>query len=199
MDKQRFDALTRALASGGSRRRLLGLALGATGLVAGSALSTGSGSRAARRPTPTLVPIHCPSGMRWTGTTCVCIVGEMCGADCCTEGGTCCDNACCYARCIGEEICCVPSCPSFSCGNSDGCDGTCSCHDTLDCVGGLCASKCSSVIDCECGDDCYPSLVGPVCGNSIDPTGPCSIDRDCANFGIGAFCSGGVCVKVCTP
>ena len=199
MDDRRFDDLTRALAAPSNRRRLLGLVIGASGMAAGSALRSGGDIRAARRPTPTAQPIYCPSSMQWNGTTCVCIVGDKCGTDCCTEGGTCCDTACCYARCIGEEICCVPSCPSFSCGNSDGCDGICSCHDTLDCVAGLCASRCSSVLDCECGDDCYPSLIGSVCGNSINPTGTCSSDQDCTTLGVGAFCSGGVCVKVCTP
>ncbi len=198
MDDRRFDALTRDLSTAGTRRRFLGLVLGAIGIAGGNALRTGRDSEAARRPTPTEVPIHCPSGMRWTGTTCVCIVGEMCGSDCCTEGGTCCDQACCYARCLDEEICCVPTCPSFSCGNDDGCGETCACHETLDCVSGLCATKCTSAIDCECGNDCYPSLVGSVCGNPIEPTGTCSTDRDCANLGIGAFCSGRVCVRVCT-
>ena len=197
MDDRRFDALTRSLAMTGSRRWLLGLALSATGVAAGNAVRSSSDAQAARRPTPTQAPIHCPNGWMWNGNTCVCIAGEPCGPDCCTAGGECCDNACCYGRCLAEEQCCIPQCDVRACGNDDGCDGVCDCPPGLLRIAGFCGTTCTSSIDCLCGVDCYSTPGGSVCGAPAIPTGPCTTDQECATLGPGVFCNGEICVMAC--
>src|SRR5262245_47836891 len=104
MDDRRFDVFVRMLASGHSRRQFVkGLFGFGSATVAGVAVGQGT-SEAARRPvsTPTPVPT-CPGSQTWNGSACVCQSGVPCGPDCCDGSAQCCDNACCYGTCYGEE------------------------------------------------------------------------------------------------
>src|SRR5687768_9474074 len=125
MDDRRFDALTRALGKGGSRRTLLKGLLGLGGVTAAGAVLRETD--AARRgysgpqtpgpqptlppqptappplPTATTVP-KCPGIQVPCGADCCCPAGNTkCGSDCCPDGqAECCDGACCYGTCYGE-------------------------------------------------------------------------------------------------
>jgi hypothetical protein len=117
MDDRRFDSLVRALAEGKSRRSVLKgfLGLGGAAAVGGTLLE--GGTDAARRPTPTPTPVRCPGNQTPVNGVCTCPASAPfeCGPDCCTSeaGGPptpthseCCDNACCFGTCYGEELCC---------------------------------------------------------------------------------------------
>jgi hypothetical protein len=168
LNDPRFDSITRALASGQSRRAMLKalLAIGG-GAAAGAGLGTAD---AARRPTPTPKPVSCPGQQVWDGAACVCLTGEKCGPDCCPVEAECCDNACCYGTCYGEELCC-PSprewcqdsgecCPDgWSCCPGVGCIANGSCCSDADCPRNTCAESiclenhiCSELIlNCDLG------------------------------------------------
>lgn len=175
MDDKRFDAMTRAMANGNSRRqllkRLLGIGVAATG---GAALRSES-AQAARRPSPTPRPPRCPGQQTWDGTQCVCPAGTIgCGPDCCPVGvATCCDNACCYGNCYGEELCCPTG--------SILCDGTC--QDWACCT------------DAECteGQTCNPET--HTCESTCDPN-RCG-EGGCFQCGQGYTCYHGQCFLNC--
>jgi hypothetical protein len=150
LDDPRFDSITRALASGQSRR---GVWKAVLAIVGGMTDGAGLGSaNAARRPTPTPKPVTCPGQQVWDGAACDCPTGEKCGPACCPAEASCCDNACCYGTCYAEELCC-PSprewcpdsgecCPDgWSCCPGFGCieDGLC-CSDA-DCPQSTCAES----------------------------------------------------------
>ncbi len=117
LDDRRFDSLVKAVAAGASRRSVLKgmLGLGGAALVGSAALEPGAD--AARRPTPTPKPVRCPGRQIPQNGQCVCPgdVPQKCGPDCCTGNSVvapnpghseCCDNACCFGTCYGEELCC---------------------------------------------------------------------------------------------
>ena len=117
MDDRRFDSLVKSFAGGTSRRSVFKgfLGLGGATVVGGSLADAQRG--AARRPTPYPQTIQCPGQQIWTGTACVCpgTAPSKCGPACCTNSITppntpayseCCDNACCFGHCYGEELCC---------------------------------------------------------------------------------------------
>ena len=123
MDDRRFDQLVKAVASGASRRSVLKgmLGLGGAALVGSAALD--ADVDAARRPTPTPKPptLSWAADSGGTGNvsaSCPKAPGPYkCGPDCCTGQVTdayprpaghseCCDNACCFGTCYGEELCC---------------------------------------------------------------------------------------------
>src|SRR5690606_39935265 len=80
------------------------LGLGGAAVAGSTVLDT----EAARRPAPTPRPPSCPGQQTWNGSECVCPAGsDTCGPDCCPTGvAQCCDQACCYGVCYGEELCC---------------------------------------------------------------------------------------------
>src|SRR5215204_5548435 len=146
MDDRRFDALVRSLAEGKSRRSVLkGLfGLGGAALVGSAVLE--SDADAARRPTPTPTPVRCPGNQTPVNGVCTCPASapSKCGPDCCNPAGVgaahseCCDNACCFGLCYGEELCC-PTGRTF-------CEATGECcpADQPYCcgAGGCCATPC---------------------------------------------------------
>jgi hypothetical protein len=184
MEDHRFDALTRSMASGGSRRSML---KGLLGL--GAAVASVRGTEAARRPTPTPKPVRCPGNQSWDGASCVCPDGQTaCGPECCTPGvSVCCDNACCTGTCHGEEICCPTvtilcgdSCIAGDCCVDEDCgpNGTC----TLE------THTCVCIPDCE-GSTCGSDGCGGTCGD-------CPRDQIC-NGGACECISGHLCNADC--
>ncbi len=198
MEDRRFDALTRTLAEGRSRRHLLKGLLG-LGLSAVGVRSFDNAS-AARRPAPTPKPVSCPGEQTWDSSQCICPAGKVnCGADCCTPGvSECCDGACCFGNCYAEELCC-PTGTIF-------CNGSCiegACCTDADCGEGIvcdpeshtCGTAC--VPDCEgkfCGDD----GCGGRCGTCLETAG-CGEDstcHQCTGCGVGELC-GSNCGYIC--
>src|SRR5688572_16146533 len=114
MDDRRFDSLVKALATGTSRRSVFKGLLGLGSVAVVGALRD-DGADAARRPTPTPTPIRCPGRQVPVGGVCTCPADapQKCGPDCCNPAGIgpghseCCDNACCFGICYGEELCCA--------------------------------------------------------------------------------------------
>lgn len=205
MDDRRFDALARQLASSGNRRQLLKGMLGLGGVVvAGAAVtSTEADTEAARRPTPTPRPPRCPTGQFWNGSACVCISGTPCGPDCCGAGGVCCDNACCYGVCFGEELCCpsvseycpvTGECcrPGRRCCPEYGCLVPGQCCTVEDCVPDPCATVicnpqqiCEYTVNCNIGGAEQCCAPGQVCRQSGDCCTPtcdgivCGVSNGC--------------------
>ena len=155
MDERRFDALTRRLGQGVSRRSLIKGFLGLAGAaVAGGQLR----AEAARRPTPTPKPVTCPGNQTWNGSACVCPTGATnCGPDCCPVGqAECCDNACCFGRCYGEELCC-PSSQEFCPVSGECCPVGWTCCPDFGCIApGQCCTD-SDCVEERCRDfTCVP-------------------------------------------
>ena len=191
MDDRRFDALTRGLAFAGNRRRVLKGLLGLGGTLAVTSLER---AEAARRPTPTPRPVHCPGQQTWNGSACECPEGfENCGPDCCASGiSECCDNACCFGSCYGEELCCQ--------------------EGTIFCGGECRPGECGSDSDCPEGSICDPSTYSCVCTPNCDgktcgdngcggQCGSCPDGQSCQNgvcgCSVGFLCTDGACHACC--
>jgi hypothetical protein len=218
MDDRRFDAMVRSLATGGNRRQVLKGLLGFGGAVAAGSLVLDAD--AARRPTPTPKPVKCPQGQHWNGSICTCDSGETCGSDCCLGESTCCDNACCYGYCYGEELCCpaeqefceaTGECcpPGTECCGESGCQETCcgpnscggecgECEGGQSCVEGLCFWTCTqqqNACDTFCGSNPHVCLViqsgEGLCISTV-------YDNQCtAGCPSGGVCFGPYCVNPC--
>ncbi len=169
MDGSQFDRWTKALGSGISRRSAIKAALGLGGAaMAGKQLT--SNVSAARRPTPTPKSITCLPPKVLSGTECVCPLGTAaCGPDCCPDDAECCDNACCYGECYGEELCCPQG--SFVCGGV--------CRPFFE-------GACCTDSDCGQGAACVQGSCQPVCANNGSF---CEADADCCS----GICSAGTC------
>lgn len=180
MDSSRFDAVARSLAAGTSRRNMLRALLG----LGGGMLAAGTFGpvEAARRPRPTPNAPACPGEQVWDGSSCVCTSGEQCGPTCCPEEAQCCDNACCYGVCYGEELCCESPrewcavtgvcCPSGStcrecgCVSNGGCCSDADCRDLeRSCFAGACGEDgmCGARFDCRAGGDSSCCEAGTIC------------------------------------
>jgi hypothetical protein len=224
MDDRRFDALTRSLASGGSRRQVLkGLCGLGGGALAGASLRSAD---AARRSVPTPRPVHCPGNQSWDGDACVCPDGTTpCGPACCSAGATCCDNACCDGTCYGEELCCPASrsfcevtgecCPEgWMCCAEFGCISPDQCCTSTDCAPETCRSVdcsgdhiCASTFDCNrgeaetscCGEDEVCLRNGSCCTpncNGVICGGSDGCEGACGCPG-DSHCVSDVCVETC--
>lgn len=201
MDDRRFDSLVKAAASGASRRSILKgvLGLGGAAVVGGAALDRDAD--AARRPSPTPKPATCP-GNQIPGPSGICTcpgtAPYKCGPDCCTGQvadsypraaghSECCDNACCFGTCYGEELCCPtnmrghawdPDPPIASV-----CDNGECCFLPNVCIDGVCGLP----FWCENNDDCGD------CETCNPETGQCSslctddLPQCCVN-GFGEYC-----------
>lgn len=197
MDDRRFDAIAKGLAAGTKRRTLLKGLLGLGGVAVAGSMGLEGESEAARRPTPTTRVRTCPGGQVWNGSACVCLAGTMCGAECCGVGGVCCDDACCYGVCFGEELCCPSSseyCPSTGeccppgrrCCPDYGCLAPGQCCTAEDCAPDVCASViCNSIQICEYTVNCNLGGAEACCG----PGQVCRAEGDCCT----PTCSSGVC------
>jgi hypothetical protein len=149
LDERKFDSFVRSLAPGQSRRSVLKAILGVGGGAALGHMRSGGRAEAARRPTPTPKPVKCPGSQTWNGSACACTAGTTCGAECCPVGvSECCDNACCYGKCMGEELCCATE---NYCPGATATDGLCCEGGQICCDGGTsghaCAESCAVVCD----------------------------------------------------
>jgi hypothetical protein len=237
MDDRRFDQLVKAVASGASRRSVLKgmLGLGGAALVGGAALEPGA--KAARRPTPTPKPITCPGNQTPVNGVCTCpgSAPNKCGPDCCTGKVTdpypraanhseCCDNACCFGTCYGEELCCPTNSRSGELPPlADVCSATnecCLAPDFCCNIDGCCSTVCwggdfDDDFCCPAEDLCPGGGTSPdlcctgdttCCGAGTDDNtcidltldDACCIASDCgppAEGTCGWDCSGNVCVS----
>lgn len=185
MDGNRFDDLTRGLASGFSRRSALKRSVGALAALAG--IGRMADASAARRPAPTPRPVSCPGQQIWNDSACVCPDGAaQCGSDCCQPGSTCCDGACCFGACYGEELCCPTGqivcegaclAPGLCCIDSD-------CGPGFTCQGHQCV--CLPTTSCESqGIECGPATDD--CGNALS-CGDCEPPATCGGGGAAGRC-----------
>ena len=205
MDGQRFDRLTRALASGASRRSMLKGLLGMGGTVAvGSVTNSGadarrsSGSGSTPRPScpgQTLCPDSsrccdtcngfqngcCPVGTEpcTTNVTGCCAIcdGFSCGRECCSSEAQCCDGECCVdgSVCIAEERCCPLD---LMCGD------VCCNGDGQRCCGGVCIDAGQCCGDDECSDNPGTCQTG-FCDHTSNT---CGLHWPCADAVAGTTC-----------
>ncbi len=174
MDGQRFDELTKSLARGTSRRRMLkGLAGGAMAVLlgrgvrdvaAGGTFTCGAGVGA------------CPSGLICCSGSCKNLRTDP--NNCGRCGRVCSTNLCNAGRCVAScpsgflisSGTCVRTCPM----GETACDGQCRdlTTDVNNCggCGTVCASQNSSEICCE-GICCAPGLLCGTAGFCISPKG----------------------------
>lgn len=197
MDDRRFDSIVKAFATGTSRRSVFKGLLGLGGAaVVGSALQEDDVD-AARRPTPTPTPATCPGQQTRQGNQCVCLSPPApgtvkCGPDCCNPTGIgaahseCCDNACCYGNCYGEELCC--DYPNVFCEAQNEC-----CFPGMNqCCGseGCCDHACCPVG--EGGSACCEGATPKCCaGDACIPEGGCCSDDECPGC---QSCQNHICV-----
>ncbi len=213
MDGKRFDELTRALASKGTRRGfargLLGLGgAAAFGNMAGDADARVIGSRptvppppppqtTTRPPITTPAPDPCPGQANCSidgccSGTCTpdgrcCVSGRtLCGYDCCATREQCCGKECCLDGhiCIGEELCCPAA---------QYCGGVCCSGAGQQCCGGRCLQPGQCCSDQQCPNS--PST----CQTGVCNTGSntCGLTAPCASSP-GTVCCGGACVPLGT-
>lgn len=184
MDDRAFDAFAKLLASGANRRSVLKGLLGLGGALPAVAL-IGDESEAARRPTPTPRPARCPGNQIPSNGSCVCPDGapEQCGPACCTgvhgdppsaAHSECCDNACCFGTCYGEELCC-PTNPTGSGGMAE----AEYCAATNECC--YAPSFCCAVDGC-CDTVCW--------GGDRDDDHCCLPEAVCAGSAVDLCCTG---------
>ena len=200
LDDQHFDALTRSLAGGDTRRRLL-RRLGAVSLAGVPLLAAGEGlakrhkkKKKKKKGTPgTPVCPSCPAGQQ-------------------------CVNGACVATC-------KPACDGKACGAADGCGGACqvgACPDCQVCTKGACAAApndtpCASdnlcaVTTCQAGvctevnhfvcnqpqSSCQKATCNPATGNcdvlNQPENYPCDMDEICM-YSHGTCNGEGTCVS----
>lgn len=210
MDSARFDALSRSLTDGSSRRGLL--AMLASGLLAALPLRPfGEGAEAKKKkgkkkkkkkgqdntsqnpvspPQPVCTP-SCTGGRTCQGGICACPGGtRLCEA----EGE--CEECCSDVDCCGQHSC-PPSSPT--CLGNRTCSVTCTdgvrngSESDIDC-GGVVCTRCGYGKICASSDDCANALCsGGRCRE-------CSVDSECGSDGNGGcLCrqqsgGAGVCV-----
>ncbi len=185
MDDRRFDSLAKAVASGASRRSVIKGILGLGGTAIAGSVLLGGDAEAARRPTPTPKPVKCPGRQTWSGSQCVCPgdAPEKCGPDCCSgtnndpyprpaDHSECCDNACCFGTCYGEELCCPTNSTAGEGGPiADVCESGECCYLPDVCSNGVCRppSGCETNEDCVDCETCNPETgqCSSLCTNDL--------------------------------
>jgi len=212
MDNRSFDTFVKAVASGVNRRTLLKGLLGLGGTAVGA--SQFGEAHAARRPTPTPKPAKCPGVQVPVNGVCTCpgSAPDKCGPDCCNPAGIgashseCCDNACCYGVCYGEELCCPyprVHCPADHVSRDLCCD-----EGSLCCGEGTATPFCVPDLPGACCADSDCPQVGTACGACVDnlcTVLPCGACQACSNgecvgcelAGYGCCNSDDACVECC--
>lgn len=177
MDDRRFDAFVKSFALGTHRRALVKGLLGLGGAAATGGLLLERSAEAARRPTPTPKPVKCPGKQLPCAVGCCCPPGlEGCGPDCCTEDNVpapqighseCCDNACCFGTCYGEELCCPTNLTSG--------DGP---PASFVCKGANGPNCCAAEQSC-CDGACFDPSAAVCCEGVLQPGSCCPGDENC--------------------
>ena len=181
MDHNRFDDLTRALASGMSRRQALKLLGGS--LMGGLLSFSGLGTVFAK-------PKQCTANGKHCNSKTVCCSGfcdsttKTCA---CPPGQTFVNGSCCLASQVCGSVCCSGTCDNNQCTCPSSCQVL---------ANGTCAQRCTGVPDsCTCGgssgsvcagDSSQPQGFGVCSPNGAAPTGTCTSDIDCPP---GSFCN----------
>jgi hypothetical protein len=196
MDGRRFDRVTRALASGASRRSVLRGLLGLGGAaVAGTVTDDRAdartvGTRPTIRPPQPPPPTTTTSPRPTTTTADPCPPpGYRCGLDCCARELECCDGECCSpgsvcltrvfdeGPSVEEEVCCLEG---QTCDNRC-CDGEC--YTPLGSAATGFGRSCCPAGGIVCNGDCCTGeeLCGPdgVCCIPADSNQVCDDDADC--------------------
>lgn len=190
MDDRRFDGLTKAFASGRSRRGLLNGLLGLSAAALPTLGRVDGSTDAARRSKPTPKPIECPGIQTWDGAECTCPSGFLCGPTCCEAPEQCCDSACCDAGavCVAEEQCCPIEqvCPNYP-------GGPCCPDGTICCASG---DACYDPNGGCCNiDDCPTEFCNPVaCQSNVCIYAPLLDGTDCGDC---LSCQSGACTSTC--
>ena len=220
MDSKRFDGLTRALATGQSRRSII---KGLFGLGAAAAVSSvlPDATEARRSSISTAPSTTTPAPTTTSLPPCA---GVRCGHECCATADQCCDGECCAAGsvCLArrldcstsqcEEKCCTPlTCEDTPpaglgepCGTpwDDGCGGTidCGCKEGIcDPTQGVCVIPTTTlppdVVAClgvANYDECV-GMSGYCCNGQCYDTFECCNPNDCD---VCAVCENFQCVEV---
>jgi hypothetical protein len=202
MDQRRFDQIAWSFAAGSNRRQLLRGLLGLGGAAVVGTVVSGKADAARRLDNPTPAPVRCPGRQIVVNGTCTCPTGfDACGPDCCPQGSAvCCDNACCYGTCYGEELCCTGVyCEAGGCCGA----GQVCCADS-GCCDGVCYRDPATGQELCCATDRYCAASGDCCGdgaacctNDGCCQGECYNDSQGANrccpSGSGAVCGNECC------
>jgi hypothetical protein len=204
MDSQRFDELTRGLATARSRRDVVKSLIG--GLFAGGAVVAAQRSGALAQGA-CAVDTDCGEGQ--ICCTEVCQTAECCLEDPdpnarCPEGTSCFEGTCdpigepivCTADtdCGEGEICCAEACRPIQCCIDDP-DPNARCPEGTTCNEGQCVpveTPCSDDTGCADGEICCANVCRPIqcCIDEADPNARCPE---------GTTCNEGQCVPVETP
>ena len=192
MDEQRFDALARAVSTGTSRRRVLGVLAGSLGAMLGGDLVTraqgnsknakacqkGGWQTQARSETPT-VPFasesECASYGAQGGTLVALVVNPCAGQD---DGTPCSAGVCCGKQCQDAECC-----PE----NNAGCTGGQTCDQGSCCTPKICVQGTDCGTFSSCGDEVD-------CGSCpSDQCLTCATNTCVLTCGANQGCDGGAC------
>ncbi len=197
MEHQRFEELTRGLATARSRREVVKAFFGA--VLAGGAIAAGRGGALAQDCT---TDNDCEAGQTCLEGSCAPDGPPPCDTDGdCTGTG----EICCAGGCLAIECCIDDQDPNARCGENETCfegqcdpiDGPPACESDDECAEGeiCCAGGCLA-IEC-CIDDADPNARCPegtscfegVCDPITEP-GACASDEECGDDEI---CCAGFC------
>lgn len=195
MDDRRFDAFTRSLATGLSRRRVL------KGLFGGAVL----GGAAATRLDQAAAQV-CDLGQFVCDGECCPNANNCCGGDTCcppgqcnqtegvccesfefacgTDDNTCCNSAeekCCDGICISRNLCCpsLPDCGPCEACVEGSCRTTCATNEEC-CTATVAAPFCAECCDVEDCPICWVCDLGTCVQNGFEcGTGCCQLDNNC--------------------
>jgi hypothetical protein len=169
MDHDRFDDLTRWLASGASRRAAVQTLVAGAFAIGLSRLGVAEVAAKCVKPGKKCKKKHgkkkkCCGGAKCKGKKCKCTGGRLaCGKTCCPPG-----QMCVGGQCVTGAGTCPTDGADFCNGEFDGnCNGDngCGCFTTM-----ANATRCGFL------------------GTPVGFCGQCTNDGDCADFGPGAFC-----------
>jgi hypothetical protein len=177
MDKVKFDALTRAFATGTSRRTAIkGLFGGAAAVAVAATRLDRAGAQTTCTPETVLDD---------------CLLPDACTVATCERVSDTAPYFCAYESLCGETRRCCDGVCSECCGDED-CEGGCSFCDS-----GLCVTACNECQECE-GDMCVDLDDGVCCDGTWHPGGQCCNTGDCLEA-VATFCSSVTCENhLCT-
>jgi hypothetical protein len=196
MDDRQFDALTRALARGSSRRTALKGLLGA--LVGGVALTTRldkAGAQACDPPCPGICCNGECAPQCCSAVDCDPFAENECRTTICDETGHCAS----IAECLEGQQCCNLGTPEHYCAyccSDEGCPGCQVCNagvcEQPECCGDSdCVSVCGECVEGECITRCTTGEYCCAFANDCRALGECCTDDECP---CGGACIDGTCL-----